>query len=246
MAFSAIIVDDEPLAIEGLERLCVRSGLVEVAGTASNGEEALRLVEMYRPDAMFLDIGMPGLNGLAVAERLLRTARPPLVVFVTAYDHFATQAFDLAVADYVLKPVDPARLDRAIQRLESLNVARQGSGPRPQRAEEFWASSRGGMVRAPVANIRRIDAERDYVRLSVGDTSYLLRRPLSDIEARLDPELHLRIHRSTIVRWSDVAELKHLGAGAWAVVDDAGRSMRVGRRFLPMVKARLKHLVRRP
>lgn len=239
MAFRALIVDDEPLAIEGLERLCERSGLVRVVATATDGAAALRLAAAHTPDAVFLDIGMPGLGGLAVTERLMRAAQPPLVVLVTAYDHFATEAFDLAVADYVLKPVEAARLNRAIERVDGLVSARSAGEAAPAGAEDFWAPSRGGMVRVPASAIRRVEAERDYVRLCVETASYLVRRPISAIEARLDPRLFLRIHRSIIVRCDDIRELRRLGSGAWAVVDVAGRESRIGRSYLAQVRARL-------
>jgi len=238
-AFRAIIVDDEPLAIDGLRKLCERTGLADIVGSATDGAAALQMVEAERPDAIFLDIGMPGLSGIAVTERLMRTARPPLVVFVTAYDHFATEAFDLAVVDYVLKPVEAARLARAIERIASQLAIRRADAAPDGSVEEFWAPSRGGMVRVPVSAIRRIDAERDYVRLGVESTSYLLRQPISAIESRLDPNRFLRVHRSTIVRMDCIGELRHLGSGAWAVVDAGGRAARIGRSYLARVRAQL-------
>jgi two-component system response regulator AlgR len=233
MSFRAIIVDDEPLAISGLERLCERTSLARIVGSATNGDAALKLVAAEQPDAVFLDIGMPGLSGLVVAERLMQSARPPLVVFVTAYDHFATEAFDLVVVDYVLKPVDTVRLDRAIERVAALAPA-HATGE-----NEFWAPSRGGMVRVPVSAIRRIDAERDYIRLWVETTSYLLRQPISAIEARLDPSLFLRIHRSTLIRRDCIRELRRNGSNAWAVVDLDGRTAKIGRSYLAKVKLQL-------
>jgi two-component system response regulator AlgR len=238
MTFRAIIVDDEPLAIDGLERLCERTGLVRLVGSATDGASALQLVEAEQPDVVFLDIGMPGLTGLEVSARLGRMARPPLVVLVTAYDHFATEAFDLGVIDYVLKPVEAVRLTRAVERAATALAKRQDTGS-PKCPEAFWAPSRGGMVRVPAASIRRIDAERDYVRLHVEATSYLLRHPLAAIAQRLDPDLFLRIHRSTIVRLDTVYALKHLGSGAWVTVDTSGRQARIGRSYLAEAKAKL-------
>ena len=157
-------------------------------------------------------------------------------MLVTAFDHFATQAFDLSVVDYVLKPIDPERLARAIDRLDQLvGGARVGAAP----TEEFWVPNRGGMTRVAAAAIRRIDAERDYVRLSVDSRSFLLREPLSAIAARLDPARFVRIHRSTILRADTITGLRHLGAGAWAAVDDAGQANRIGRSFLATVRDQL-------
>jgi len=241
MPLRVIIVDDERPAIEGLERLCERSGRVDVVGRATHGEAALTLARAEKPDALFLDIGMPGLGGMAVAQRLAGLPRPPLVVFVTAYDHYATEAFDLAVVDYVLKPIDEARLLRAIDRLEARVPA--GGGRRSERLlREFWAPSRGRMVRVPALDILRIEAERDYVRIVTAETSFLLRQPISAMETRLDPSLFMRLHRSTITRLDRIHELSALGRGRWAAVDANGMSAPIGRSYLAAVRARFLHL----
>ena len=237
MAFTAIIMDDEPLAVEALRGLCARSATVNVIGHAGDGGSGLAAIDRLRPDAVFLDIEMPGMDGLSVAASLGRLAAPPLIVFVTAYDHFAAQAFDLAVVDYVLKPVETARLDRAIKRVaERLAL---GHVSRPARAKEFWVPSRGAMVRIDVSDISRVEAERDYVRIFVGEASYLLRGSITAIEERLDPEQFLRVHRSTILRRAVIAEVRHRGAGAWVATDMAGGSTNIGRSFLANVRAKL-------
>lgn len=233
MRIDAMIIDDEPLAVEALRGMCERTGMVRITGTASGGADGLRLLARQRPDAVFLDIGMPGMSGLDTAARLKALTQPPLIIFVTAYDHFATEAFDLSVADYILKPLDAARLDRAIERVGQMLAARTPA------EQDFWVPHGGGIVRIPASAIKRIDAERDYIRLSVEGRSYLLREPLSAIEARLDPDLFLRVHRSTIVRVDCVRALRHLGAGAWEVIDHDGRQARVGRSYLARVKTQL-------
>ncbi len=235
MAFSIIIVDDEPLAIEALRRFCERTGRVRIVGEATDGALGISLAAAVRPDAVFLDIGMPGLSGLDVAARFATFSPKPLIVFVTAFDHFATQAYDLSVVDYVLKPLDPKRLGRAVERIAERLAERQT----PAAAEEFWVPSRGGMARIAPSSIRRIDAERDYVRLVVGERSYLLREPISAIEARLDQGSFLRIHRSTILRIDTITGLQHLGAGAWAALDDTGQVNRIGRSYLARVREQL-------
>ena len=236
MAFGALLIDDEPLAIEALRRFCERDGRARILGEAADGAGGLALAEALRPDALFLDVGMPGLSGLDVTARVAALPRRPLIVLVTAYDHFATQAFDLSVVDYVLKPLDPERLDRAIDRLDQL-VA--GAVAEPAPSEDLWVPSRGGMVRIAAAMIRRIDAERDYVRLTVPGRSYLLRETISALESRLDSKRFVRIHRSSILRADTIAGLRHLGAGAWAVVDETGQPSRIGRSFLARVREQL-------
>lgn len=236
MSFTAILVDDEPLAIEGLRRFCERSGVVEVLGEATDGAAGVELVRSTGPDAVLLDIGMPGLTGLDVAAVLGTTPSAPLVVFVTAFDHFATQAFDLSVVDYVLKPVDPDRLERALARIDAL-VASRGSAVDP--ADGFWVPSRGAMVRVPTSSIVRVEAERDYVRLVADGRTHLLRASMTAIEERLDRTSFVRVHRSTILRVDAIDRLEHLGGGAWAAIDAAGRLTRIGRRHLADVRSRL-------
>ena len=237
MAFTAIIMDDEPLAVEALRGLCARSAAMNVIGHAGDGGSGLAAIDRLRPDAVFLDIEMPGMDGLSVAASLGRLAAPPLIVFVTAYDHFAAQAFDLAVVDYVLKPVEAVRLDRAIERVAERMAL--GHVSQPARAKEFWVPSRGAMVRIDVSDISRVEAERDYVRIFVGEASYLLRGSITAIEERLDPEQFLRVHRSTILRRAAIAEVRHRGAGAWVATDMAGGSTNIGRSFLANVRAKL-------
>lgn len=235
MDFSAIIVDDEPLAIEALRRFCGRSRRVRILGEAADGAAGLHLAETARPDAVFLDIGLPGLSGLDVAARIAGSSPRPLVVFVTAFDHFATQAYDLSVVDYVLKPLDPKRLDRAIERIaERLSESQPSTA-----ADEFWVPSRGGMARIASSSIRRVDAERDYVRILAHERSYLLRETISAIEARLDHTRFVRIHRSTILRSDTISGLRHLGAGAWAALDETGQASRIGQKYLARVREQL-------
>jgi two-component system response regulator AlgR len=237
MAFTAVIIDDEPLAVEALQGLCARSAAVSVVGQANDGGSGLAAIERLQPDAVFLDVEMPAMDGMSVAARLRRLMSPPLVVFVTAYDHFAAQAFDLAVVDYVLKPVEAARLDRAIERIaERLATGRRAQSPCN---EAFWVPSRGAMVRIEASAIERVEAERDYVRLFVGASSYLMRGSITAIEERLDPGAFVRVHRSTILRRSTIAEMRHRGGGAWVATDHAGRSTSIGRSYLADVRSTL-------
>ena len=190
--FTAVIVDDEPLAIEGLKRQCLASGMVEVMGEATDGETGLGLIERLRPDAVFLDISMPGLSGLELAKAINASTHRPLVTFVTAHDDYGTEAFDLAVVDYVLKPIEPERMLRAIERMATTLLDREADTPVPT---EFWVPFRGRIVKLAADQIIRIDAERDYVRLFSAENSYLVRVTLTDMMSRLDPKEFVRIHR---------------------------------------------------
>ena len=231
-----VLVDDEPLAIERLEALCGRIERVEVVGTAEHGEAALDVIESESPDLVLLDLTMPGLGGIEVAKKLAGRPNPPAIIFVTAHESFAVEAFDLDAVDYVLKPVAAERLERAIGRV----IAKRGQGPETADAkwlQELWVPHRSELVRVSASDVRRIDAERDYVRLYVGDKTYLLLQTIAGLEERLDPEEFIRIHRSTILRKDHIAGLRHDGLGVWSVELEDGEMLRIGRTFLPKVKA---------
>lgn len=231
-----LIVDDEPLAIERLQILAGQQPGVTLVGTANDGTSALRLVEALAPDLLLCDIAMPGLDGLAVAAALDRMDNPPAIVFVTAFDRFAVAAFDVAAVDYLLKPVSPERLARAIQRVRELNGG-EAAARRGNWITEFWVQHRGEMLRVDAATVDWIEAERDYMRLHVGPRSWLIHQTIKELEVRLDPAAFLRIHRSKMVRRDRVRALKHHGDGAWSVdLGDAGQH-RIGRTYLHDVKA---------
>lgn len=239
-----LIVDDEPLAVERMQILCSRIPALSVIGTASDGAAALRLAEALSPDLLLLDMTMPDVDGLAVARRLAaQGSGSPAVVFVTAHDHFAVEAFDLDAVDYVLKPVAQDRLERAIER--ALSRRRAPAAAREDKSEwieEFWVPHRSELIRIAAADLERIDAERDYVRLHVGSKegagrSYLMLHTIAGLEARLDPERFIRLHRSTIVRRDRIAGLRHDGLGVWSAELADGTALRIGRTYLAKAKS---------
>jgi two-component system response regulator AlgR len=233
-ALRTLIVDDEPLAVERMQVICSRMEGITVVGTASDGAAGLRLIDALRPDLVLLDLTMPETDGLTVARRLGGRADAPAVIFVTAHDEFAVEAFDLDAIDYVLKPVAPDRLQRAIGRV----MARRGQRSEPvgQWLEEFWVPHRSELVRIPAGDVHRIDAERDYVRLHVPGQSYLLLQTITSLEQKLDPGRFIRIHRSTILRRDHVTGLRHEGLGVWSAETGDGEALRIGRTYLPAVK----------
>ena len=234
-ALRTMIVDDEPLAIERMHVLCAELGQLQVVGTASDGEAALRLADKLKPDLLLLDMTMPGMDGLGVARALAKRDNPPAVIFVTAHEDFAVEAFDLEAVDYVLKPVAAERLERAIDRAiaRAERVASEGG----EWLSEFWVPHRSELLRIDAAQVERIDAERDYVRLHVGDRSYLLLQTIAGLEGRLDPTRFIRIHRSAILRRDRIRGLRHEGLGVWSVELDNGEALRIGRTYLRKVKA---------
>ena len=238
-ALRTLIVDDEPLAVERVQVICAEIPSVRVVGTASDGAAALRLAEKLEPDLVLLDMTMPELDGLGVARHLAGQEQAPVVIFVTAHDHFAVEAFDCDAVDYVLKPVAADRLERAIERA----LARRGT--RRQKTsrflDELWVPHRSELLRIAVSEVHQIDAERDYVRLHVGGEDaprfYLLLQTIAGLESRLDPEQFIRIHRSTILRRDNIRGLRHDGLGVWSVELQNGEALRIGRTYLARVKA---------
>lgn len=238
----AMIVDDEPLAVERMQLLCADQPLLSVVGTASDGASALRMIGALSPDLVFLDIAMPELDGMAVARAVGSSqpdgVTPPAIIFVTAFDSFAIEAFDLAAFDYLLKPVAADRLTRAVERVierRALGVA--GAAAEDGPVSEFWVPHRSELIRIAADDIERIDAERDYMRLHVGARSYLLHQTIGTLEARLDPEKFIRLHRSVIVRRDRIVRLGHDRAGAWHAELVDGGQVRIGRTYLANAKA---------
>ncbi len=231
-----IIVDDEPLAIERLQILCAQIDSLDLIGTAADGASAIRLTESLEPDLILLDITMPIMDGIETAKAIAKLPKKPSVIFITAFDNFALEAFDLDVVDYVLKPVASARLNRAIMRViesrESNNKTNEGS----DYAQEFWVSHRNELIRIAALDIDHIEAERDYMRLHVGDRSYLLHQTISSLEERLDPAMFQRIHRSHILCKDNITGLRHEGGGVWHILLRDGNSLRIGRKYLADVK----------
>ncbi|WP_016747305.1 LytR/AlgR family response regulator transcription factor [Rhizorhabdus wittichii] len=232
-----LVVDDEPLAIERLQILCAREPMIDLVGTASDGEAALRLIEALQPEMLLLDIAMPGLDGIGVAKAIEKAEQRPAIIFCTAFDQYAVTAFDLSATDYLLKPVAQDRLARAVSRVVERRREPADERPTSEYAQEFWVPHRSEMIRVAAQDIDRIEAERDYMRLHLGQRSFLLHQTITELERRLDPANFIRLHRSTIVRRDRIARLSHDGMGVWhAVLTDEER-IRIGRTYLPAARA---------
>jgi two-component system response regulator AlgR len=229
---TTLIVDDEPLAIERLQLLCARQPEINLIGTASDGEAALRLTEQLKPDLL-----LPGKDGLDVARALSGKADAPAIIFVTAFDRFAVEAFDVAAIDYVLKPVENARLTLAISRVRERTAEPRDDGTEDSPwAEEFWVPYKSELRRIVASEIDRVEAERDYMRLHVGPVSYLLHQTITGLEERLNPEEFIRLHRSHLVRRDWIAGLRHDGGGVWMACLKCGTEIRIGRTHLAEAK----------
>ncbi len=246
-----LIVDDEPLARRRLEILLRDQDDIELVGTAADGLVAGRMIAEHAPDVVLLDIKMPGMNGLEVLDAL-RGGAAPIVIFVTAFDRFALDAFEKAAFDYLLKPVEPQRLAAALARArtalaeraaaerapeleEILRNLRAGAPSLPAYDRDIWIQERGGRVSLPVAAIDWVAAERDYVRIHAGARSYLIRQSISALEACLDPAEFVRVHRSSLVRTDRIVRIRH-AAGRGAVVLSTGAEIAVSRRHMGVLK----------
>jgi DNA-binding LytR/AlgR family response regulator len=249
-----LIVDDEPLARRRLEILLRDQAEVELVGAASDGVAARRMIGELNPDVVLLDIKMPGLTGLELLDALGEAA--PIVVFVTAFDRFALDAFERAAFDYLLKPVEPARLTASLARArealaeraaaervqeleEILHNLRSGPAPAPAVSpfeRDIWIQERGGRISLPVAAIDWVAAERDYVRIHAGARSFLVRQSIGALAARLDPALFLRVHRSSLVRADRIVRVRH-AAGRGSVMLSTGAEIAVSRRHMGALKA---------
>jgi len=233
-----LVVDDEPLAVERLQLLLARCEGVVVVGTANDGEAALRIAEAVAPDVVLLDIAMPGMDGIDVARALSQSSVSPVVVFATAFDNFAVAAFDIAAVDYLMKPVQLDRLQRALDRAKRQRI---GSGDDAGAStsgfvEEFWVPDHSGLVRIAARDIERVTAERDYMRLHVGRRSWLIHRTIAKLEQDLDPALFIRVHRSVILRRDTIIGLYRDDGGHWVARLSDGGEQRIGRSYGDEVK----------
>ncbi|HEY1143578.1 MAG TPA: LytTR family DNA-binding domain-containing protein [Sphingomicrobium sp.] len=237
-----LIADDEPLAAERLQLLLAQCPEVDLVGSASDGEGAVRMAEALTPDLLLLDIEMPGLDGIDVARALAARQPSPAVVFITAFDQFAVAAFEVEAVDYLMKPVTPERLQRSLKRARE-HMRRRAEAPAKAPSptslylEEFWASDLSGLVRIAARDIDRVSAERDYMRLHVGRRSWLIHHSMNALEEGLDPELFVRLHRSAIVRKDFITGFTRNPSGRWLARLGDGEEQPVGRLYTEKVRS---------
>ncbi|MCX6590386.1 MAG: LytTR family DNA-binding domain-containing protein [Acidobacteria bacterium] len=229
----AYLLDDEPLALRRLERLLEEAGQVEIVGRSTDPVEALEQLPRLKPDVLFLDIQMPGLTGF---EMLARLEPQPLVVFTTAYNQYALQAFDVNSVDYLLKPIEPAQLHRALRKLAS----RPAAAPVPDLSQvlrqlltdqkpaypERVASKIGDRVEfVDLSRVTHFFAEDKLTYAATETKNYMIDATIAEMEAKLDPKRFIRIHRSTILNLAYIHELHTYFGGRMLVrLKDAKRS----------------------
>ena len=265
MTIRTILVDDEPLAIQGMELRLQAHDDVEIIERCSNGREAIRAIKTHKPDLVFLDIQMPGFDGFSVVQGLMEV-EPPLFVFVTAYSDHALRAFEAQAVDYLMKPVEEARLADTLDRVRQRLNEKRGAGE-VEKLKEVLAEhapdavtdlseggevassrfeklinikDRGQIFRVDVDTIEMIEAAGDYMVINTGDNSLVLRETMKDLEKRLDPRRFQRVHRSTIVNLDLVKQVKpHTNCECFLLLE-SGAQVKVSRSYRDVV-ARFVH-----
>jgi two-component system LytT family response regulator len=249
----ALIVDDEPAARDAIRSLLAGDAEIHIVGECADGHTALRAIANTSPDLLFLDVQMPEMDGFTML-RQLDPARLPVVVFVTAFDQYALQAFDVHATDYLLKPFDDDRFREAVSRAkqsvragqlgrlsEELRALLDGvipGAPAPRTAapggpylKRLVIKSGGRVTLLNVRDIDWIEAEGDYVKIHVAKAWHLLRETMKRLEAQFDPARFVRIHRSTIVNVERIKELQPYFRGEYVVILQDGKSLKLSRGY---------------
>jgi len=265
MTIKAILVDDEKLAIQGLQLRLEPFDDIEIVATCRNGREAIRKIKTLKPDLVFLDIEMPGFDGFSVVQGVM-DIDPPLFVFVTAFSEHAIRAFEAQAIDYLMKPVEPQRLADTIERVRSRlgearsadeierlktvinevapdaveNMSTEEDGAASRYEKLINVKDRGQIFRVDVDTIERIEAAGDYMCIFTGDNSLILRETMKDLEKRLDPRTFQRVHRSKIVNLDQVRQVKPHTNGECFLILESGAEVKVSRSYRDVV-ARFVH-----
>ena len=261
MSLRTLIVDDEPLARRGLVLRLARHADVEIVGEAANGREAFHAISNLRPDLMFLDVQMPGIDGFGLL-RAVPASMLPLTVFVTAYDQYALAAFAASALDYLLKPVEDARLDEALARARTQMASRAANdnceqllkllatlsqtpdlrladilaGETPRTGDKLAIKDGQRILRVDMDAIQWIDAAGDYMCVHTAEDTHVLRGTMAELEQRLPSQRFQRVHRSTIVNLARVKEMRPHQNGEFFLVLDSGHELKLSRSYKDKVR----------
>ncbi len=269
MKIRTVIVDDEALSRRGIELRLQAVADFEIVEQCTNGREALAAIQSHKPDLVFLDIQMPGMSGFEVLAQIPHESLPSLI-FITAYDQYAIQAFEARAIDYLLKPIDDSRFGMALERVREQVRTRSAVTQRDRLVELISQISGCGelaldellthgakaleskhpevlpirqgreTVRVPIAAIQWIDAAGDYMCVHVGGDTYILRGTMKELEDILDPKLFQRVHRSTIVNLRLVKSLRAHMNGEYFLTLDGGHELKLSRTYRDKVEYFLK------
>ena len=244
-----LIVDDEPLARERLRTLLRDEPGIDLIGECADGKEAVSAIQEKNPELLFLDVQMPEMDGFAVLEAV-GPERVPAVVFVTAYDRYALRAFDVHALDYLLKPFDRERFQKTLERARAQVGERGKLGDRllallkdikeePKHPVRFVIKSAGRVFFLRADEINWVEAAGNYVQLHVGSATHLMRETMGGLEARLDPEKFVRIHRSAIVKVDRLKEMQPAFHGDYIVILQDGTRLNLSRSYREKLQALL-------
>lgn len=243
-----IIVDDEPLALKRLKELLLSDNEIDVIDSCKNGEEAIVAITDLQPDLVFLDIQMPEITGFDVLENI-DLQHPPVIVFVTAYDQYALQAFEVHAIDYLLKPFDKKRFNKALERAKKY-VKQVSETDFKNNIEQLVAYHRTEGTYIPRLMVKKgerfvflkideidwIEAAGNYIQITVGDKSYMLRETMSNMEEKLNPESFARVHRSTIVNIERIKTLEPWFHGDYKIKLKTGKELTMSRNYKELLK----------
>lgn len=243
MKIKTLIVDDEPIARDRVRRMLREENDIEIIGECGNGKEAVKFINENKPDLVFLDIQMPEMTGFEALQKI-NPNNTPAIVFVTAYDQYAIQAFDVHALDYLLKPFNRERFKRAIERARE-QIEKTTTGKIDERLASLLAdltTSKKYLERLVVKSVGRvfflrteevdwIEAAGNYAKLHVGREGHLIRETMNGLESKLNPDKFLRIHRSTLVNIDRIKELNPLFSGDYTVMLKNGTELTLSRNY---------------
>jgi two-component system LytT family response regulator len=247
-----LVVDDEFLGRERIRSLLSEHADIKIVGECVNGREAVEAIQNLKPDLVFLDVQMPKIDGFEVVE-IIGTENMPAVIFVTAYDEYAIRAFEINAVDYLLKPFDKERFEKAVERAkreiktqespteirENLRELLKEVKTEPQFLKRIPVKSANGTTFVPTEEIDWISASGHYLELHIGNETHLIREKLSVIETKLDPRIFARIHRSTIVNLDRIKSLHPIFNGDQLVILKNGRELNLRRNYYDELMTRL-------
>jgi two-component system, LytTR family, response regulator len=246
-----VLADDEVLARQKLRQLLRDEPEIDVVGEGATASETIDLVRSTKPQLLFLDIQMPGMDGFDIATALCSSKIEPTphIIFTTAHDQYALRAFEIHAVDYLLKPFTRERLSSAVGRVrKEISLASQppaGNDAAGRNGSRYTTrivfKSRGRIVFLPVSDIRWISAEENYVRICTQGETHLLRETMARLEEKLDPEMFLRVHRSSIVNLQHVKEVRTEADGEYAVVLVNGEKLTMSRGYRSRINGWLTH-----